>query len=98
MWRGPGWGSRSSRGSFRRAGAGSGWSRPKDRGRPSALLRGRWERRQLADVAHVVLDDDGCLHVRDDLLHALDRGDRRGAVEVEVRHAAAVVILAEVDQ
>ena len=48
--------------------------------RSPSLLRGRRERRQLADVAHVVLDDDGRLQVRDDLLHALDRGDRRGAV------------------
>src|SRR5580765_4260106 len=66
-------------------------------GKPS-LLRGRRERRQLADVAHVVLDDDGRFEICDDLLHALDRGDRRGAVEVEVRHAATLVVLAEVDQ
>src|SRR4029453_1744096 len=46
-------------------------------GRPS-LLRGRRERGQLADVPHVVLDDDGRFDIRDDLLHALDRGDRRG--------------------
>src|SRR5262245_21093645 len=64
----------------------------------SALLRGRREGGKLADVAHVVLDDEGRLQVRDDLLHALDRGDRRGAVEVEDRHAVTVVVLAEVDQ
>src|ERR1700730_3501268 len=66
-------------------------------GNPS-LLRGRRERRQLADVAHVVLDDDGRFEICDDLLHALDRGDRRGAVEVEVWHAATLVVLAEVDE
>src|SRR6185295_5569658 len=66
-------------------------------GKPS-LLRGRRERGQLADVAHVVLDDDGRFEICDDLFHALDRGDRRGAVEVEVRHAASVVVLAEVDE
>src|SRR6185295_1862379 len=66
-------------------------------GNPS-LLRGRRERRQLADVAHVVLDDDGRFEICDDLLHALNRGDCRGAVEVEAWHAATLVVLAEVDQ
>src|SRR2546426_2012427 len=60
------------------------------------LLRGRRERRQLADVAHVMLDDEGRLEICDELLHALDRGDRRRAVEVEARHSAAFVVLAEV--
>src|SRR5215470_8442135 len=64
--------------------------------RHAVLLRGRRERRQLADVAHVVLDDDGRLHVADDLLHALDRGDRLRAVEVEGRHAVRLVVLVEV--
>src|SRR5262249_6877176 len=63
-----------------------------------SLLRGGGEGRQLADVAHVVLDDDGGLEVRGHLLHPLDRGNRRGAVEVEPRHAVALVVLAEVDQ
>src|SRR5262249_36069840 len=62
-----------------------------------SLLRRRRERRELADVAHVVLDDDGRFEIRDDLLHALDRGDRRRAVEVEPRHAATLVVFAEVD-
>src|SRR6266481_8773252 len=64
-------------------------------GKPS-LLRGRRERRQLADVARVVLDDDGRFEIGDDLLHALDRGDRCGTVEVEGRYAVTVVVLAEV--
>jgi hypothetical protein len=66
-------------------------------GKPS-LLGGHRERRQLADVANVVLDDDGRFEICDGLLHALDRGDDRGAVEVEVSHAATLVVLAEVDQ
>src|SRR5262245_51276323 len=71
---------------------------PKTTTRTGLLLRGGRERRQLADVAQIVLDDDGRLEIRRDRLHALDRGDRRGAVEVEDRHAVALVVLAEVDR
>src|SRR5215813_15465697 len=64
--------------------------------RPASLLRGRREHRQLADVAHVVLDDDRRFNVADDLLHAFDRGDRLRAVEVKGRHAVLFVVLVEV--
>ena len=65
--------------------------------RPTApLLRRRRKRRQLADVARVVLDDDGRLAVGRDLLQAIDRGQGLRAVGVEPRHAVAVVVLAEV--
>src|SRR5712691_2937383 len=80
-----------------RASDSSGGSDPDPRAAKVLLRRSR-ERRQLADVAHVVLNDDGCLQVGGDLLHALDRGDRRGAVEVEARHPAALIVLAEVGQ
>src|SRR5215470_1451289 len=53
--------------------------------RYSSLLRGRGESRELADVAHIVLDDDGRLEICRHQLHALDRGNRRRAVEVEPR-------------
>src|SRR5262245_38267341 len=69
---------------------------PKITTRIRALLRGRWERRQLIDVAHVVLDDDGRFDVAHDLLHALDRGDRLRPVEIESWHAALFVVLVEV--
>src|SRR3954470_12317957 len=59
------------------------------------LLRRRGERRQLVDVAGVVLDDDGGLGVGRELFHAVDRGDRLCPVEIEPRHAAGVVILVE---
>src|SRR6185436_10095638 len=71
---------------------------PKTTTRIVVLLCGRRECRQLADVAHVVLDDDGRLHVPDDLLHALDRRDRRGAVVVECRHAVLFIVFVEVDR
>jgi tripartite-type tricarboxylate transporter receptor subunit TctC len=60
------------------------------------LLRGRRERRQLRDIARVVLDDDGRLQVLGDALDPLERGDRLGAVVVEAGHAVALVVLVEV--
>src|SRR5215471_10436154 len=61
------------------------------------LLRERRKLRQFADVARIVLDDQGRLQIRRDLLDALDRSDRLGSVVVECRHAFRIVILAEVD-
>ena len=52
-----------------------------------ALLRRRRKRRQFVDVARIVLNDDGRLEVRRDLLEALDRCQRLGAIEVERGHA-----------
>src|SRR5262249_58517399 len=67
-------------------------------GAANILFRGSRERRQLADVAQVVLNDDGRFEIGGDLLHAFDRGDRRRAVEVEDRHTVTFVVLAEVDR
>jgi len=39
----------------------------------SGLLRGGRERRQFANVAPVVLDDDDCFQIRCDLLEAVVR-------------------------
>src|SRR5262249_36246681 len=60
------------------------------------LFRRRRECRQLVDVARVMLDDDGRLEIRGDLLEALERRHRLGAIEVERRHTIRIVILAEV--
>src|SRR5262249_52220088 len=62
----------------------------------NGLLRGGRERRQLADVARVVLDDDRALQVLLDLLDALDRGDGLRAVVVEAGHAFVLIVLAHV--
>ena len=43
-----------------------------------------------------MLDDDGRLEIRGDLLEALERRHRLGAIEVERRHTIRIVILAEV--
>jgi hypothetical protein len=43
-----------------------------------------------------MLDDDGPLEIRGDLLEALKRRHRLGAIEVERRHTIRIVILAEV--
>src|SRR5438067_11781133 len=61
----------------------------------AGLLRGGGERRQFADIARVVLDDDGRLQIGGDLLHALERSHGCGAVVIEARHAVAVVVLVE---
>src|SRR5262245_47073832 len=70
---------------------------PLRRPRPSSASGGR-ERRQLPDVAHVVLDDHGRLQVRGELLHAIERRDGLRAVVVEPRHAVALVVLAEMHE
>src|SRR5207244_13233614 len=62
----------------------------------SPLLRRRRERRQLPEVALVVLDDDGGLEVRRNLLETVDRSQRLGAVGVEDGHAVAVIIFLKV--
>src|SRR5215467_2732771 len=61
-----------------------------------ALLRGGRERRQLSEVALIMLDDDGRLEIGRDLFETLDRGDGLGAVGVEGGHAVLVVVLTEV--
>src|SRR2546427_9480086 len=53
-------------------------------------------RRQFADVAPVVLDDDDCFQIRCDLLEAVERSYGRGAIGVKARHAVAVVVFMEV--
>jgi glutaminyl-peptide cyclotransferase len=60
------------------------------------LLRRRWEHRELADVALVMLDDDGGFEVSGDLLEAVQRAQCVGVVGVEHRNAVGVVVLPEV--
>src|SRR5437660_6006008 len=64
----------------------------------SGLLRGDRERRQFANVASVVLDDDDCFQIRCDLLEAVERSYARGAIGVKARHAVAVVVFMEVSK
>src|SRR5208282_3545736 len=55
-------------------------------------LRRRRKRRQFVNVARIVLDDDGRMQVGLELLEALERGDRLGAIEVERRDAVGLVV------
>src|SRR2546427_5760517 len=64
----------------------------------SGLLRGGRERRQFANVAPVVLDDDDCFQIRCDLLEAVERSYGRCAIGVKARHAVAVVVFMEVSK
>jgi len=65
---------------------------------PRELLRKRRKYRQFFHVACVVLNDDGRLQIRCAFLQSFDRRDCLRTIEVECRHAARVVILAEVDR
>src|SRR5258706_7793861 len=60
------------------------------------LPRRRRKRGQLADVPRIVLDDDRGPQVPGDVLDAIQRRDGLRPVEVEARHAVALVVLLEV--
>src|SRR5262245_9982530 len=67
---------------------GSPWSAP-----ACCRLPGRRrERRQLAYVPRVVLDDHGGLEIRRELLEAIERSQRLRAVGVEPGHAVRFVV------
>jgi glucan phosphoethanolaminetransferase (alkaline phosphatase superfamily) len=55
--------------------------------------RGGGKRRQLADIARVVLDDHGGAQVPGNRLETMERGQRIGAVGIPGGHAVDLVIL-----
>src|ERR1700692_3037258 len=59
------------------------------------LFGERRKYRQLFDVAGIVLDNEGRLQVRCNLLDALDRSHRLGAVIVERGYAVRIVVFVE---
>src|ERR1700722_18996857 len=61
----------------------------------SISFGGLRKRRQFAYITRIVLDDDGCVQVGGELLEALDRRNRRGAIVVVPWHAIGVPVLAE---
>src|SRR6185436_8207108 len=63
-----------------------------------SLSGGCRKRRELLDVAHVVLDDHRPLQVRRSFLQALDGRHGLRAIGVEAGHAAGFVVLAEMHQ
>src|SRR5207302_11392826 len=52
--------------------------------------------RQRPEVDHVVLDHQARFGVRDDLLDAIDRGQRIGALEVDRENAAVLAVVTSV--
>src|SRR5262249_41207138 len=68
------------------------------RKRALCLLRGGGKRRQLADVAHIMLDDDRRVERRRDLLEAIERGGSLGAVRIEGRNPVRFVVLVEMHE
>src|SRR5690349_4538755 len=87
-----------TRGRHRRASVGRTSNYPRYEHLTRELLRKRRKYRQFFHVTCVVLNDDGRLQIRSGFLQPLDRRDCLRTIEVECRHAARVVILAEVDR
>src|SRR5206468_7454474 len=69
-----------------------------DPGARLRLLRGGRERRQLAHVARVVLNDDRGLEICRELLEAVDRREALRATGVEPRHTVVLPVLVKMHE